>query len=219
MAEQSVFTGFAAGDLWFLAEGALRTLELTLVSGLAGTALGFVLGLARFLLPAVVGVLLGVYVDLLRSVPLLVQFILVNTAIAILGHPQPPFAVGVLVLGLYTSALVSEVVGGGLAAVPDGMRRAARSLGMNWLQELRHVVVPIGLRAAFPGWVGVVLGLAKDTSLIAVIGYIELLRAAQIIVTRTQQPLLVLGLVGLFYFLLCYPFSLLAARLERRIVR
>ena len=57
----------------------------------------------------------------------------------------------------------------------------------------------------------------KDTSLIAVIGYIELLRASQVIITRTQEPLLVLSGAGLFYFVICYPFSRLAGRLERRL--
>jgi polar amino acid transport system permease protein len=152
-----------------------------------------------------------------RSVPLLIQFILVNAGAAVAGHPQEPFTTGVLVLSLYMGAYVAEVVRGGVLAVPVITRRAARSLGMTWAQDLRHVVFPLGLRAVFPAWVGLVVGLVKDTSLIAVIGYIELLRASQVIITRTQEPLLVLSGAGLFYFVICYPFSRLAGRLERRL--
>jgi polar amino acid transport system permease protein len=190
---------------------------LTLWSALLGTLLGLVVGLARASAPLPVVAVLGGYIDLVRSVPLLIQFILVNAAVAVAGHPQEPFTTGVLVLSLYMGAYVAEVVRGGVLAVPVITRRAARSLGMTWAQDLRYVVFPLGLRAVFPAWVGLVIGLVKDTSLIAVIGYIELLRASQVIITRTQEPLLVLSGAGLFYFVICYPFSRLAGRLERRL--
>jgi polar amino acid transport system permease protein len=163
-----------------------------------------------------VGGLFAGYVDVLRSVPLLIQFILVNAILAIVGFNQSPFVVGVLVLSLYMSAYVSEVVRGGVKAVPALTRRASRSLGLNWLQDMRYIVLPLGLRAVFPAWIGLVIGLVKDTSLISVIGYIELLRAGQIIITRTQEPMLVLTGAGLFYFAICYPVSRLAVRLEKR---
>lgn len=216
MGASSVFTTLSPRDLLFMAEGALRTIELTLWSSVIGTALGIVIGVARASLPWYGSALFAGYVDVLRSVPLLIQFILVNAILAIVGFHQPPFIVGVLVLSLYMSAYVSEVVRGGVASVPTLTRRAGRSLGLNWLQDMRYIVLPLGLRAVFPAWIGLVIGLVKDTSLISVIGYIELLRAGQIIVTRTQEPMLVLTGAGLFYFAICYPVSRLAVRLEKR---
>lgn len=216
MGASSIYTTVSAQDLLFMARGALRTIELTLWSSAIGTLLGLLIGTARSSLPWFAGSVLAGYVDALRSVPLLIQFILFNALLAIIGFQQPPFVVGIVVLSLYMSAYVSEVVRGGVLAVPVLTRRAARSLGMSWLQDMRYIVLPIGLRAVFPAWIGLVIGLVKDTSLIAVIGYIELLRAGQIIITRTQEPLLVLSAAGLFYFGICYPVSRFAARLESR---
>lgn len=67
---------------------------------------------------------------------------------------------------------------------------------------MRYIVLPLGARAVVPAWIGLLIGLVKDTSLIAVIGYIELLRAGQIIITRTQEPRQVLSGAGLFYFVI-----------------
>ena len=216
MDSSTIFTTLSVRDLLFMAEGALRTIELTIWSSVIGTLLGLLLGVARSSLPWLVSAVFAGYVDVLRSVPLLIQFILVNALLAVLGFQQTPFVVGVLVLSLYMSAYVSEVVRGGVVSVPVLTRRAARSLGLTWLQDMRYIVLPLGLRAVFPAWIGLVIGLVKDTSLIAVIGYIELLRAGQIIITRTQEPMLVLSGAGLFYFVICYPVSRFATRLEKR---
>lgn len=213
----TVFTALSWGDLLFMAQGAGRTLLLTAWSAVLGTLAGVALGVARASAPAFVVWLLGGYIDVVRSVPLLIQFILASSAAAVLGHPLPPFVVGVLVLTAYMAAYVAEVVRGGVLAVPTLTRRAARSLGMTWWQDLRWIVLPLGLRAVLPAWIGLVLGLVKDTSLIAVIGYIELLRASQIVITRTQEPILVLAGAGLFYFAICYPIARLSGRLERRL--
>jgi len=100
--------------------------------------------------------------------------------------------------------------------VPDSMRRASRSLGMSYLQDMRYVVWPIGARAMLPAWTGVALGVLKDSALVSVLGYLELLRASQILITRTQEPFIILAIVGAFYFALSYPIGKLSARLEQR---
>ena len=213
----TVFTGLAWGDLLFMAQGAGRTLLLTVWAAVLGTLVGTALGVARASAPQLVVATLGGFIDVVRSVPLLIQFILASSAAAVMGYPLSPFVVGVLVLSIYMAAYVTEVVRGGVLAVPALTRRAARSLGMTWWQDLRWIVLPLGLRAVLPAWIGLVLGLVKDTSLIAVIGYIELLRASQIVITRTQEPMLVLAGTGLFYFTICYPIARLSDRLERRL--
>jgi polar amino acid transport system permease protein len=96
------------------------------------------------------------------------------------------------------------------------MRRASRSLGMSYWQDMRYVVWPIGLRAVFPAWVGVALSVMKDSALVSVLGYVELLRASQILITRTQEPFLILAVAGAFYFALSYPLSKYSQKLEER---
>jgi len=210
------FSGLRWHDLLFIAIGAWRTLELTLVSALFGTLLGFFVGWARTSPSRLVTYPLGGYIDVVRSVPLIVQFILFNSGAAIAGMPLDPFWSGVAVLSLYMAGYVAEVVKAGIASVPDLLSRAGRSLGLTYLQTLRHVVAPLGTRTVFPAWVGLVLGLMKDTSLVSVLGYIELLRASQIVINRAQQPLLILSGAGAFYFAMCYPMAQLSRRLERR---
>ena len=161
-------------------------------------------------------VTLGAILDIFRSVPLIIQLILFYNFFPIIGLNLSPFTAGTIVLIFYTSALVAAVARGGIDAVPINTRRAARSLGMTYWQDLRYIVWPIGLRAVLPSWAGVALGVLKDSALVSVLGYVELLRASQILITRTQEPFLILTVVGAFYFALSFPISRITARLESR---
>jgi len=210
------FSAFHATDLAFLAEAAGRTLLISALSIAIGTVLGcgfgWFLAVGRWAGAATLGLIL----DAFRSIPLIIQLILFFNLFPIIGFPVNPFAAGTFVLVLYTSALVAAVARGGIDAVPVTTRRAARSLGMTYWQDMRYIVWPIGLRAVLPAWAGVALGVLKDSALVSVLGYVELLRASQILITRTQEPFLILTIVGLFYFALSFPISRATARLEQR---
>ena len=210
------FTGFQASDLGFLAEAAGRTLLISVLSISIGTVLGcgfgWLLSVSRWAGAATLGLVL----DAFRSIPLIIQLILFFNLFPIIGFPVNPFVAGTFVLVFYTSALVAAVARGGIEAVPITTRRAGRSLGMTYWQDMRYVVWPIGLRAVMPAWAGVALGVLKDSALVSVLGYVELLRASQILITRTQEPFLILTVVGLFYFALSFPISRATARLESR---
>lgn len=212
----SVFTGFQLSDLGFLAEAAGRTLLISLLAISIGTVLGCVFGWILSVARIAGDATLGVVLDLFRSVPLIIQLILFYNFFPIIGFNLSPFAAGTIVLILYTSALVAAVARGGLDAVPVTTRRAARSLGMTYWQDLRYIVWPIGLRAVLPSWAGVALGVLKDSALVSVLGYVELMRASQVLITRTQEPFLILTLAGAFYFALSFPISRITARLEKR---
>ncbi len=214
--QQTIFSSLTIHDLWFMLEGAGHTLWLTLWGTVIGTALGLVFGWIKTLPARVLTVPVNFITDAIRSVPLLIQFVLWSSGVGILGFNVSVFEISVIALSLYMAAYVSEVVRGGIQAVPKMTRKAARSLGMTSWQDLRYVVLPLGTNIVLPAWIGLVLGLMKDTSLVAVIGYIELLRASQIIINRTQEPLLVLVGAGVFYFALGYPISKLSGRLKPR---
>jgi hydroxyproline transport system permease protein len=209
-------TDFARTDLWFMLRGAGMTLALTFWAVLGGTLMGFVFGVLRAVAPAWINALLGAVLDVFRSIPLLIQFILANSFKSIVGIDMSAFTVACVVLALYTSAYCAEIVRAGVLAVPTTTRRAARSLGLTWWQDMRLIVYPIALRVSLPSWVGLTLGVMKDTSLVLWIGLVELLRASQVVVTRIQEPLLVLMLCGLIYFLMSYPISRFGAYLETR---
>jgi len=210
-------TNLSLNDLLFMAQGAGWTLLITAIAMFGGTLLGVVFGITRAVLPGWTTLPLGFVLDIFRSVPLLIQLILANSFIPILGLKATPFAVSCIVLSLYTSSYCSEIVRGGVLAVPQTTRRAARSLGLTWWQDMTEIVYPMALRIMLPSWIGLTLGVMKDTALVSWIGVIELLKSSQILITRMQnEPLFILMIAGLIYFLISFPISRLGARLEKR---
>ena len=209
-------TDFTTTDFLFMLRGAGMTLTLTFWAVLGGTLMGFVFGVLRVITPWWLNAALGTVLDVFRSIPLLIQFILANSFKSIVGLDVSAFVVACIVLAFYTSAYCAEIVRAGMLAVPATTRRAARSLGLTWWQDLRHIVFPIALRVSLPSWTGLALGVMKDTALVLWIGIVELLRASQVIVTRIQEPLLVLALCGLIYFAMSFPIARLGSWLETR---
>ncbi len=209
---------FTLNDLHLMAQGAVITFFLTIISGLFGTMMGFLVGWGRCVGNRALLYALGAYIEVIRTVPLIIQFVLFNSFMAIAGLPLNPFVSGLVTLSVYISGYVAEVVKAGIESVPRQTSMAARSLGMTYLQDFFHVVLPIGTRAVLPAWTGLMLGLMKDTSLIAVLGATppELLRASQIIITRIQEPLMILVGAGAFYFAMCHLVARVADGMERR---
>jgi His/Glu/Gln/Arg/opine family amino acid ABC transporter permease subunit len=208
-------TSLTATDLLYMLEGAWVTLQLTFWAILAGSFGGLLCGLLRALAPRA-SLPLAWVLDVFRSVPLLIQFVLLNSLKSIVGLNISAFSVGCIVLGVYAAAYFTEIVRSGVLAVSPSVRRASRSLGLSYWQDLRYIVLPMATRVAFPGWLNLVLGVMKDTALVMWIGIVELLRASQTIVTRIQEPLLVLCIAGLIYYVMSLVVARLGARLERR---
>ena len=210
-------TAISPNDLWFLAQGAGWTLLITAIAVAIGSVLGVVFGVFRAIVPWWASLWLGYLLDVFRSVPLLIQLVLVNSLVPMFGVRMTPFAVSCLVLSMYTSAYCAEIARAGVLAVPVTTRRAARSLGMTWWQDMTQIVYPLALRVVLPSWIGLALGVMKDTALVSWIGVIELLKSSQILITRMQnEPLFILGIVGLIYFLISFPISRWGAHLEQR---
>lgn len=207
--------GLQWNDAWFLLEGAWRTLQMAVASALIGTVLGVILGWLRSV-SVVLRVATAPYVDVLRSVPMLIQLILANSALSMLGFPTSTFWFGVVALSLWMSAVTAEVTRAALDAVPTAYVRGARSLGMTYRQQLYHVSLPIAVRTGFAPWIGLVLSLTKDSSLAGIIGYMEFARTSQVLMNRTHETWLLLFGMGLFYFVLCYPISRFSRAYERR---
>lgn len=212
----SFFTPLSWNDSGFILTGILNTVYISVVAVLIGTILGLVVGFLRAEANKITNTLLGGILDILRSVPLIIQLILFSTYIGAMGHPLNPFVTGSIVLSLYTMAFMSEVFRGGFESVSQSMVVAGRSLGMSYWQTVVHIRLPIGMRAVFPSWLGVALSVIKDSALVSVIGYMELLRTSEQLISRTQQPLEILVGVGIFYFIISYPLSLYGKYVERK---
>jgi len=212
----SLFTPLSWNDAPFILQGILNTIYISVVAIVIGTVLGMIVGFIRAEAGKMTNVFIGAILDVFRSVPLIIQLILFTTYVGVIGHPLDPFIAGSIVLSLYTMAFMSEVFRGGFESVSNSMRTASRSLGMTYWQTVRYIRIPIGMRTVFTSWLGVALSVIKDSALVSVIGYMELLRTSEQLISRTQQPLEILIGVGIFYFIISYPLSRYGKYVEKR---
>ncbi|WP_323005272.1 amino acid ABC transporter permease [Pseudorhodobacter sp.] len=210
-------TSMSFEDVMFLAQGAWITILVTIISVFLGTIFGIFFGVLRYQVGPWWGAPVTFVLDIFRSIPLLIQLVLVNAFLGIVLRLQiSGFTVACGVLTFYTAAYCSEIVRGGIEAVPFTTRRAARSLGLNWFQDMRYIVAPLATRVALPSWIGLALGVMKDSALVYVVQVTELLKSTQILITRLQEPLFLLTIGGLFYFLISFPIARLGGYLEKR---
>ncbi len=214
---QFAHQGFTWGDALLLIQGMLNTLRLAAAAACIGTAVGIVLGWMRAV-STPVRLLTAPLIDVLRSVPMIIQLILANSLLSILGFDTSPFWFGTVALGGWMAAVTAEVARAGFLSVPHQFRKGARSLGMTGLQELFHVSAPLACRTGLTSWIGLLLSLIKDSALAGVIGYIEYMRSTQMLINRTHDTWLLLMGAGFFYFVICYPVSRYSRYLERKIL-
>lgn len=210
-------TNLTTSDFIFLAQGAWMTIVVTAISVVIGTLLGIVFGVIRFQVGPVWAAPMTFILDVFRSIPLLIQLVLANAFMGtVLQLRLSGFTIACAVLSLYTAAYCAEIVRGGIEAVPTTTRRAARSLGMTWFQDMREIVLPLATRVALPSWIGLALGVMKDSALVYVVQVTELLKSTQILITRLQEPLLLLMICGAFYFVISFPLARFGGYLEKR---
>jgi polar amino acid transport system permease protein len=210
-------TALTVKDLIFLAKGAGMTIFVTAISVFFGTILGIVFGVVRYQIGPWWAAPLTFVLDIFRSIPLLIQLVLANAFVTtVLGFRISGLTVACGVLSLYTSAYCAEIVRGGIEAVPLTLRRASRSLGLTWGQDMTSIVLPLAVRVALPSWIGLALGVMKDSALVFIVQVVELLKSTQILITRLQEPLFLLFICGLFYFVISFPVARLGGYLEKR---
>lgn len=203
-----------------LLRGALTTVEVSLAALLLATVLGLIVGLARATRRPIVYPLTVAYVETFRSIPLLVFLFLVFFGIPVAVNVDvPAFAAAVIALGVSGSATMAEVIRGAVESISGGQWEAAQSLGMRYPAVVRYVVLPQALRIALPPVVSLYVAIVKDSSLILVVGVVDLTTTAMQIRSLTRGT----GTVPLFlilaatYFVLCYSISSAGQWLERRI--
>lgn len=155
------------------------------------------------------------YVHVFQGTPLLMQLFLAYFGLALFGINVSAWVAAGLALTLYTSAFLTEIWRGCVNAIPKGQWEAADSLALSFGEKMRHVVGPQALRIAVPPTVGFLVQVIKATALASVIGFIELTKAGTMITNATFRPFTVYACVALLYFMLCWPVSAYARKLER----
>ena len=207
---------FGWPELWFIVEAARWTLALSVIAFVGGAVVGLLVALARTGGNAVLARIATVFTQIFQGTPLLLQLFLVFFGAPILGFEINPWIAAAAALILNSGAFLGEIWRGCIQAVPRGQWEAAEALSLSYYWRMRMVVLPQALKIAVPPTVGYLVQIIKGTSLAAIIGFTEITRAGQIINNATFQPLIVFGVVGALYFILCWPLSLWAGRLEKR---
>ena len=200
-----------------LLEAARWTVALSLVAFIGGGVVGLLLLVARLSKAPGTHFLVGSYVQLFQGTPLLMQLFLAYFGIALFGIKTSAWVAAAFALTLYTSAFLTEIWRGCVASIPKGQWEASQSLAMSFREQLQYIVLPQALKIAIPPTVGFLVQVVKGTALASVIGFIELTKAGTMITNATFEPFVVYSCVALLYFALCFPISLYAKTLERKI--
>lgn len=204
-------------DAWpLLREGLWITLQLGAVAIGVGLTLGFIVAVLRLYGVAPVRILALVYVDLFRSLPLLVLLIVVYYALPFVGLRLSSFASAVCALGLVSAAYFAEIFRAGIQAIPKGQVEAAQALGLGFPRTLLDVVLPQAVRIVIPPLTGNCINVVKDTALASVVAMPDLLKQATQAQALAANPSPLIA-AALIYLAFLWPLVLLVGHLERRL--
>ena len=203
-------------SLPFFIKGLWMTVAVAGLSLIAGTIIGFICGILRAGRNKILRAIIGAWVDLIRGTPFLVQVFIIFFILPSAGIELEAFPAAAIALSNLTASFICEIVAGGILAVSKGQREAATASGLSQYQQLRFIVLPQAMRTIMPPLVGQYVLLIKDSSVVSAIGVVDITRVGWLTVQRIPEGIMVFGLVGLLYFIICYPLINLSGYLERR---
>ncbi len=204
-------------DLAYLVIAMRWTVLLTLLALVGGSTIGLLVAAAGASRQAPLRHLARAYVGAVQGIPLLAWLFIFYFGLAILGYNVPPWVAATVGYSVYAGAFLGEIWRGALVSIPKTQWEAALSIGLSYAEQLRYVIIPQAVRVAIPPTVGFIVQLIKNTSLAAVIGFVELTREGQLTTAATFQPFAVYLIVATLYFCLCYPLARYSRQLEGRL--
>ena len=208
-------------DLAYLVLAMRWTIVLTLLALSGGGIVGLLVAACGASRHAGWRYLAKAYVSLVQGIPLLAWLFIFYFGLSIVGYNLPPWIAATIGFSVYAGAFLGEIWRGALISIPRTQWEAALAIGLTYFEQLRRIIIPQAARVAIAPTVGFVVQLIKNTSLAAVIGFVELTREGQLTTSSTFQPFAVYLIVAALYFCLCYPLTRYSRTLERkrRVVR
>ena len=206
-------------DIEFLVWAVRWTLLLSVLAFGGGAVVGITIAFMRTAQHRLQRYLAIAYIRLFQGTPLLLQLFLVFFGGDMIGVAVDPWIAAMLGLSLNAGAFLGEIWRGAIQGVPKGQIEAARSLGLHYVPIMFRVVLPQALRLAVAPTVGFLVNLVKSTSLASILGFVELIRAGQLLNNATFRPFLIFGTVALIYFIICWPLTIASRRLEKRLAQ
>ena len=201
----------------FLLQGAVYTVQVSVLAIVFGLVLGWLLGLAAVSGVPALSAVSWAYVQFIRGTPLLIQIFLIYFGLPAVGIKLPAFWSGVIALGLNSGGFQAEIVRAGIESIDRGQTEAARSIGMSRFKTLVFILVPQTIRRVLPPLTNELITLTKSSSLLSAIAALELTHAGQLIIARTFAPFEIYAAVALIYLVIVSLLSRASALLERRV--
>jgi His/Glu/Gln/Arg/opine family amino acid ABC transporter permease subunit len=203
-------------NLPFLLEGVLWTGLVAGVSIALGFMGGLLVGMGRISNNFLVRGATTVYVEAFRGTPLLIQIFLIFFGLPSFGIQFDPLTAGILALSLNSAAYQAEIFRSGVKSISKGQMEASRAMGLTQHQTLSSIIIPQALRNALPAYTNEFITMIKDSSLVMIIGVVELTLRGKIVIALTFQPFVIYIFVALIYFIITFTASRLLRRLERK---
>jgi len=200
----------------FLGQGLLVTLIVGGIALVASLAISVPLGMARTELRGPLGWLVTAWIELVRATPILAILVIVFLGGPRLGLRVTALQAATIGLIIYNSAVLAEIVRAGIGSIAKGEVEAARSLGLGYTSTMRFVVLPQALARMIPAIVSQLITLIKDTSLAFILGAQELVGYGRSFFNFYGNSMETYVVIGVIFFLICYPLSRLSRRLEAR---
>jgi len=203
-------------EIYFLLQGLKWTVLLAIISFIGGGAFGLLVAMVRTSDSKPLRMMTAAYIGVFQGTPLLMQLFVIYYGFALFNFNVDAWAAVAAAFSLHASAFLGDIWRGSIEALPKGQREAASALGLHYVSRMKDVILPQALRISLPATIGFLVQLIKGTSLAAIVGFIELTRAGQIVANQTYQPILVYAVIGAIYFVLCWPLSLYGSSLENK---
>lgn len=204
-------------NLPFLLRGLITTFQLALIGISGGLVLGILVGMARLSSRPYIYYPATVFVNFLRSIPLiLVIFWFYFLVPIIAGRPLGDFLSASIAFIVFEASYFAEIIRAGIQSIPKGQMQAALSTGLDYKQTMRYIIIPQALRNMIPSLLTQSVIIFQDTSLAYVIGLKEFLRSASIVDAREVRSLELYTFVGIVYFIFCFTMSYFTKKWEAK---
>ena len=207
-----------SASLPFIRDGLIFSIKLTLIAMTGGIILGTLLALARLSSIKPLSVAATWYVNIMRSIPLLMVilwFFLVMPLIT--GKPMGAETSAIITFTVFEAAYYSEIMRAGIQSIPKGQVHAGSAIGMTYGQSMRYVILPQAFRNMLPILLTQTIILFQDTSLVYAIGAKDLLKAAEIAGKNYNRPVEMYIFAAVIYFVICFALSQLVRQLQKKI--
>ncbi len=203
-------------------KGFLTTLETAVFGLILALVLGIIFGLMATSRWKVLRGIARVYVEVIQNIPLLLQLCFLYYALAFSGHSIGIIPTGIISLGVYTGAYMSEVIRAGIQSIPVGQFEAAHSQGFNYVETMYYIILPQSIKIILPPMVNQMVNLIKNTSCLYIVGGTDLISLTYSFVTGSTTggayaPAYIVS--GVLFFIMCFPLSTLASSWESSLKR